>query len=177
MGINKGKYLFISLLFAFAMGKGQIVGAYNMSPIVGSKVNASSNGGTSLVLSGKGKCLVVTSGLGVMAGNNNGKGVFGASCVETAPVSSVLVSLTSLNVYPNPTHANSILRCVGNFDPNLFCMVRVLSMEGSVMMSKMVSMKDVQFGFTIQAGMYPAGSYVVNVDFLSHQYNLKLIKL
>ena len=177
MGINKGKYLFISLLFAFAMTKGQIVGAYNMSPIVGSKTNVSSNGGNSLVLSGKDKCLVVTSGLGVMTGNNNGKGVFGASCVETAPASSMLVSLSSLNVYPNPTHGSSILKCAGNFDANLFCQVRVMSMEGRVIMNKMVSMKAVQTGYIIQAGMYPTGSYVVNVDFMNLQYNLKLIKL
>lgn len=177
MGIKKGKYLFICLLFAFAIGKGQIVGAYNMSPIVGSNANGSSNGGNSLVMSGKGKCLVVTSGLGVLAGNSSGKGVFGASCVETAPISSVLVSLRSLNVYPNPTHGNSILKCVGNFDANLFCQIRVLSMEGRVMMSKMVSMKEVEAGYTIQAGMYPAGGYVVNVDFMNLQFNLKLIKL
>ena len=177
MDFNKGTYLLFCLVFAFTIGKGQIVGPFSMAPIVSSNGSVQSNGGNPIVLSGKSKCLLVSSGLGILAGNNNGKGVFGASCIETAPVSSVLVSLSSLNVYPNPTHNTSILKCGGNFDASLFCQIRIMSMEGRVMMSKMVSMKEVQSGYPIQAGMYPSGSYVVNVDFMSQQYNLKLIKL
>ena len=109
--------------------------------------------------------------------NNYGKGVFGASCVENPPVATVSVSLTSIQLYPNPTHNTSILKCDGQFDANLSCQVRVMSIDGRMMMSQMVPMKDVQAGYTINANNYAAGTYIVTIDFMSQQYSKKLIKL
>ena len=177
MGIQKRTYFFFIMLLATTMGMAQITGSFSMSPLASSTGGFTSNGGSPVVMTGNGKCLAVSSGLNTININNNSKGVFGASCVETVPVATVLVSLTNLNVYPNPTHSTSILKCVGNFDANLFCQVRVMSMEGRVMMSQMVLLKDVASGYTINAGAYAAGTYIVNVDFMNQQFNLKLIKL
>lgn len=134
-------------------------------------------GGDAVSFDGKGKCLSVASGLRALEVNYNNKGVFGASCQETRPVATVLMELTSIKVFPNPTHSTSILKCEGQFDANLFCQVRVISMEGRMMMSQMVSMKDVQAGYMINAAAYAAGTYVVSVDFMNQHYTLKLIKI
>lgn len=148
-----------------------------MAPISLSNSQATGIGGTPVIVNGQGKCLVVTSGIGALAISNNGKGVFGASCVETAPVAPVTLTLTDLKLYPNPTHNISILKCEGQFDVNLSSMVRVVSMEGRVMMSQMLSMKDLQAGYTLDASKYVAGTYVVTVDFMNQHYSRKLIKL
>jgi hypothetical protein len=175
MRINKGTYLIIIILLACTTGMAQMSAPFSMSPIATTGTIVS-NGGTPIVMDGKGKCLNVSSGLSTLNINNSGKGVFGASCVETAPVAAV-VSLTSLKVYPNPTHSTSILKCEGQFDANLFCQVRIMSIDGRVMMSQMVAMKDMQAGYTINASSYAAATYVVNVSFMNQNYNLKLIKL
>ncbi len=172
MRINKGTYLFILFLLACTTGMAQM----SMSPIAMSSSAVTVSGGNPIVMDGKGKCLKVSSGLGAMETVNNAKGVFGASCVETAPVATV-VSLTSVQVYPNPTHGISTLKCQGQFDANLSCQVRIMSIDGRTMMSKMVLMKDVQAGYTIDASSYAAGTYVVNLSFMSQNYNVKLIKL
>lgn len=176
MRFNKGTYLFIALLLACTTGMSQFSMPSNMSPIASSN-GFTSNGGNPIVMDGKGKCLSVSSGLRVIEVASNSKGVFGASCIETPPVATILMELTSLKVYPNPTHDISILKCEGNFDANLSCQVRVISLEGKTMMSQMVSMKDVLAGYTINAGNYAAGIYVVSIDFMNQHYNLKLIKL
>ena len=177
MSIQMRAYFFFIMLLASTLGMAQMSGSFSMSPLASSTGNFTSNGGSPIVMSGTGKCLAVSSGLTTITINNNGKGVFGASCIETVPVATVLVSLTNLNVYPNPTHSTSILKCVGNFDANLFCQVRIISMEGRVMMSQMVLLKEVAAGYTINASAYAAGMYIVNVDFMNQQFNLKLIKL
>ncbi len=173
MRINKGTYLIIIMLLACTTGMAQM---FSMSPIATTGA-ASSNGGTPIVLNGSAKCLNVSSGLSTLtAASNGGKGVFGASCVETVPAAA-MVSITSLNVYPNPTHSTSILKIDGHFDADLSCQVSIIGMDGRVMMKQMVPMKEVQAGYTINAGSYAAGTYVVHVDFMSQNYNLKLIKL
>jgi len=172
MRINKGTYLFIVFLLACTTGMAQM----SMSPIAMASGTVSMSGGNPIVMDGSGKCLKVSSGLATMETIHNGKGVFGASCVETAPVATV-VSLTSVQVYPNPTHGISTLKCQGQFDANLSCQVRIMSIDGRTMMSKMVLMKDVQAGYTIDASSYAAGTYVVNLSFMSQNYNVKLIKL
>jgi hypothetical protein len=175
MRIKKGPYLFIIMLLACTTGMAQMGGPFSMSPIATSGAIVS-NGGSPIVMNGTEKCLNVSSGLSTMNINNNAKGVYGASCIETPPAA-ILVSIKSLNVYPNPTHSTSTLKCEGQFDVNLSCQVRIMSMDGKMMMSQMVSMKDVQAGYTINASSYAAGTYVVNVNFMNQNYNIKLIKL
>jgi hypothetical protein len=80
-------------------------------------------------------------------------------------------------VYPNPTHGLATLKCDGQFDANLSAQVRVMSIEGKMMMSQMVPMKDIQAGFVINAAAYAAGTYVVVMDFMNERYSKKLIKL
>jgi hypothetical protein len=175
MRINKGTYLIIILLLACTTGMAQMNAPFSMSPIATTGTMVS-NGGTPIVLDGNGKCLSVSSGLSTLNISNNGKGVFGASCVETAPVAPV-ITLTSLNVYPNPTHSTSILKCEGQFDANLFCQVRIISIDGRTMMNQMVAMKDLQAGYTLNVSSYAAATYIVNVSFMNQNYNKKLIKL
>jgi hypothetical protein len=177
MRINKGTYLFIIMLLACTTGMAQLSVPFTMSPLATSSGVYTSNGGSPIVMEGNAKCLNVSSGLGVLNVNNSGKGVFGASCIETPPVATVLVSLTTLNLYPNPTHSTSILKCEGQFDANLSGQVRIMSIDGKMMMSKMVPMKDIQAGYMIDASSYAAGNYVVTLDFMNQHYSKKLIKL
>ncbi len=177
MLFKKSTYLILGLLLACTTGIAQLSVPFSMAPIASSNGISVSSGGNPIVMSGNGKCLNVSSGLSTVNVSNNGKGVFGASCVETPPVATVLVSLTSLKVYPNPTHSTSILKCEGQFDANLSCQVRVISIDGKPMMSQIVPMKELVAGYTINANAYAAGNYVVTVEFMSRQYSLKLIKL
>lgn len=177
MAINKGKYLLVILMLAFTTGIAQMSVPYSMSPIISSTAALTSNGGSPIVMSGNGPCLVVTSGLSTMVTSSNGHGVFGAGCVEKAPVATVLVSLTSLNVYPNPTHGISILKCEGKFDANLSGRITIMGFDGRTMMSQVVPMKEVQAGYQINAAAYAAGTYVISLDFMNQHYTVKLIKL
>jgi len=159
-------------------GMAQNTMTYSMTPIVISGKSGMAIGAAeSVVFDGKGKCLSVVTGIRTLEVASNNKGTFGSSCVETAPVATVLMELTSLIVYPNPTHNISILKCDGQFDVNLSCQVRVMSMDGRPMMSQMVSMKAIKAGYQIDASAYAAGTYVITVDFMTQHYTLKLIKL
>ena len=165
------------MLLACTTGMAQMNTSFSMSPIASSNGISAANGGSPIVMSGSAKCLNVSSGLGTLSSmSSNGKGTFGASCVETPPAA-VLLSITSLKVFPNPTHSTSILKCEGQFDANLSCQVRIVGMDGKVVMNKMVPMKELVAGYTINASAYAVGTYVVSVDFMNQQYALKLIKL
>jgi hypothetical protein len=178
MRINKGTYLIICLLLACATGMAQMTVPYNMSPIAVSSGNFTANGGNPIVNDGKSKCLNVSSGLNTMtAASTGGRGAFGGSCVEVTPVASVLISFKDLNVFPNPTHGLSIVKCEGQFDVNLSCQLTITSMEGRVMSNQMVLMKDMVAGFQINASAYAAGTYIVSVAFMNQTYSKKLIKL
>jgi hypothetical protein len=176
MRINKGTYLLIIILLACTSGMAQITAPFSMSPIASSNGIISSNGGSPIVMTGTSKCLTVSSGLNALNMSNSSRGNFGASCAEIPPAA-VLVSITSLKVFPNPTHSTSILKCEGQFDANLSCQVRIVGMDGKMLMNQMVPMKELVTGYTINASNYPVGTYVVSVDFMSQQYALKLIKL
>jgi hypothetical protein len=171
-------YLLAVMLFAVVCGKAQTV-AYSMSPLAATGTGYAINGGSYVVGDGSGKCLVVASnGMSVLASsiNSTNKGVYGASCEEKAPVAD-LFSLTSVNLYPNPAHVSATLKCTGNFDANLSCMLRVTGMDGRVMMSRMVPIKELQAGYTIQVSNYAVGTYVVTVEVMGQQYASKLIKI
>ena len=173
---RKVTYILTGLLLICASGVAQFASPFTFTPIASSAGGVVITGGTPIVMNGTGKCLAVNSGLSTLNINNNSKGSFGASCVETAPVA-VVVSVTSVNLYPNPTHGMTILKCAGQFDANLSCQVRVISMDGKPMMSKIVPMKDVVAGYQINASGFPAGNYIVTLEFMNEQYSAKLIKL
>lgn len=178
MRIDKGTYLIIILLLACATGMAQMTVPYNMSPIAISSGSVTANGGNPIVNDGRSKCLNVSSGLNTMtAASTGGHGTFGGSCVEVTPVAAVSVSMKDLNVFPNPTHGLSIVKCEGQFDVNLSCQLTITSMEGRVMSNRMVLMKDMAAGYQIDATAYAAGTYVVTVSFMNQLYSKKLIKL
>ena len=178
MRFNKGTYLMIIMLFACSAGMTQVFSALTFSPIASSSSLFTANSNP-IMMDGKGKCLVTSSGLSVLSIAKNGKGAFGAGCVEKPPVATITVSTVSvsLNVYPNPTSGQTTLKCEGQFDANLSCQIRVTGMDGRVMMSQVVPMKDVQAGYLINVGAYAAGNYVVSLDFMNQRYAMKLIKL
>lgn len=180
MRINKGTYLFIALMLAFTTGMAQMSMPFSMSPIAsvgGNGKTITSNGGNPIMMDGKGKCLSVTSGLRSLEVAANNSGAFGASCLETPPVASVLVEVTNINLYPNPTHSTSILKVDGQFDANLSCQIRIFSIDGKPMFSQMVPLKEVKAGYTLNVAAYAAGTYVVSLDFTDQHYTRKLIKL
>lgn len=176
MRINKVIYLFIVLLFACTAGMGQGM-VLRFSPVGGSATGLTASSGSPIIMNGAGKCVTSASGLSVLTIANNGKGEFQAACKEVAPVATTLTVSVALNVYPNPTHGLATLKCEGQFDNNLSAQVRVMSIEGKMMMSQMVPMKDIQAGFVINASSYAAGTYVVTMDFMNERYSKKLIKL
>jgi hypothetical protein len=176
MRINKGTYLMIALLLTCATGMAQSISSFTISPIVISSSSTSSIGGNPILLEGGSKCLTVATGLRTMMTSSNGTGKFGESCTEVPPVGQ-LSNITSLTVFPNPTHSLATLKVEGQFDVNLSCQVRIVSMDGRTMMSQMVSMKDVQVGYVLNASAYAAGTYVISVDFMNKHYTLKLIKI
>ena len=177
MRINKGTYLIIILLLACTTGMAQSAGTFISTPI------AMTSGSVSLVstpfaMTGDNKCLsVATGGIRILETKMNATGKFGASCAEVAPVATTLVSLTTLNVYPNPAHSTTTLKCEGQFDINLSARVMIMSMDGKPMMSQMVPLKDLKAGYTLNVASYAAGTYVVTVDFKNEHYPIKLIKL
>ncbi len=176
MPTKKVTYLLIGLMLACSTAMAQFSAPFSFVPIASSNGTTVMSGGNPIILDGSGKCLNVTSGLSALNINNNGKGVFGASCVENAPAAAV-VTLTSLNLFPNPTRAITVLKCEGQFDANLSAMVRVISIDGKMMMSKMVPMKEIAAGYQIDASAWAAGNYVVTLDFMSEHHSRKLIKL
>jgi len=177
MRTKKGTYLFIALMLAFTTGMAQMSMPFSMAPIASSGNTLTSSGGNPIVMDGKGKCLVVTSGLRTLEVIANNSGSFGAACVETPPVATVSVELTNINLYPNPTHSTSILKIDGRFDANLSCQISVYTIDGKRMSSQIVPIKEVQAGFTINANTYAVGTYVVSLDFMDQKYTRKLIKL
>ena len=175
MRFKKGIYFFIIMLLTCSTGIAQM--SLSFSPIAFSNSGVTATGGTPIITSGKSKCLTVSSGLSALTITYNSKGIFGAACKETPPVANITNISVSLKLYPNPTNGPATLKCEGQFDANLSCQVRIMSIEGRMMMSQMVLMKDVQVGYMINAGAYAAGTYVVSIDFMNQRYNTKLIKL
>jgi hypothetical protein len=178
MRINKGTYLIIVMLLACTTGMAQTASPFIMTPIAITSGTTSMIGGTPINFDGNGKCLTVsTGGLRTLETRMSSTGKFGASCEEVAPVATPLITLTSINLFPNPTHTVTTLKCEGQFDVNLSAMVRVISMDGKMMMSKMITMKELKAGYVIDASSYAVGTYAVTVNFMNQQESRKLIKL
>ena len=66
--------------------------------------------------------------------------------------------IAAINVFPNPTHGLSVIKCEGQFDVNLSCQLTIISMDGRVMSNQMVLMKDMVAGYQINASAYAAGT-------------------
>lgn len=175
MRFNKGTYLIIIMLLACSTGMAQM--SLSFSPIAFSSGGVTATGGTPIIVEGKGKCLTTSNGVSSLTIAYNNKGVFDAGCTEVPPVANITNVSVSLKLYPNPTNGPATLKCEGQFDANLSCQVRIISMDGKMMMSQMVLMKEVQAGYTINAGAYAAGTYVVVVEFMNQRYSKTLIKL
>ncbi len=175
MLIKKGTYLLIILLFASVVGKSQM--SLSFSPIAFSTSGITATGGTPFIVNGSGKCLTLGSGLSSLTIAYNNTGKFGESCKEVAPVAAISNVSVSLKLYPNPTNGPATIKCEGQFDANLFCQLRIFTLEGRVMLSQMVLMRDIQSGYAINAATFAAGTYVVSIDFMNQRYNTKMIKL
>ena len=166
------------MLLACSTGMAQTASSFVMNPISITSGRTSIVGGSPIIMDGNGKCLTVsTGGLRGLETRMNSNGKFGASCAEVAPVATPLITLTSINIFPNPTHSKTTLKCEGQFDENLSALVRVISMDGKAMMSKMISMKELKAGYVIDASSYAVGNYAVTVAFMDQNQSRILIKL
>ena len=175
MLFKKETYLIIFLLFATFVGKSQM--SLSFSPIAFSTSGVTATGGTPLIINGAGKCLTVGSGLSSLTIAYNNNGTFGESCKEVAPIAAINNISVSLKLYPNPTNGPVTIKCEGQFDANLYCQLRVFTLEGRMMMNKMVLMQEIKAGYLINANNYAAGTYVITIDFMNERYNTKMIKL
>lgn len=108
-------------------------------PIALSYSGATATGGTPIIINGK--CLTVAGGLFALTITTNNKGNYGAVCMM-ANVTNVSVSL---KLYP--TNHPATLKCEDQFDADLSCQVRIMRIEGRIMMSQMVLIKEVQAGY------------------------------
>lgn len=167
----------IIVLFACTAGAAQMTMSFRFSPIATSNSTLTMNGGNPIIFNGEGKCVTMSSGMSVLTIANNSKGEFGVGCKEVPPVANVTAVSIAMLVFPNPTSGVATLKCEGQFDANLSAQVRVISMEGKIMMGQMVPMKEIKSGFLINADRYPAGTYVISMDFMNQRYNTKFIKL
>ncbi len=170
--------LLVALLFTCSAGMAQLSTSFSFSSIAAGNSGSSMGISTPLVVNGQTKCLIVSNGLGVLDIANNGNGHFDGSCKEVPPVTPNLPEFAlSLSVYPNPSRGISTLKCKGNFDAGLSCMVRVIAFDGKVVLSQAVPMTVVAAGWTVDLSNYTSGTYMVNVELMHRQYNLKLIRL
>ncbi len=163
----------IIMLFACVAGKAQM--GFIFSPM-GSSTNAYTATSNPISIEGKGSCISVGSGLTSLRIANNGKGSFGAGCVETPPVATVTDFSVSLNLYPNPTHGMTTIKANGQFDESLSCQVKIMSIDGRMMMNKMVPMKEIKAGFVFDASSFAVGTYVVVIEFMNQRYPVKFIR-
>ncbi|NCI47916.1 T9SS type A sorting domain-containing protein [Sediminibacterium soli] len=173
MRINKAVYIILILVLAAVHGKTQMV--FSMVPMAGSS-NGATFSSNPIIVDG-GKCVVSSSGLSAMMVANSGKGAFNDGCKETPPVATIEEFSISLNIYPNPTHGPATIKCSGQFDENLSCQIRIISMDGKMMFSKMVPIKELKAGYQVNAASYAVGTYAVLIDFMNQRYSLKLMKM
>jgi hypothetical protein len=173
MPIKKLTYFMLLLIFTCTVGKAQ-VSSMGTSFLSG-------NGGIittpTMPVSGSAKCLSVGGYASALNIANNGTGLFGSGCTEKPPVADTTTFSLSLNVYPNPTRGSTILKATGDFDEKLSCLVKVIAMDGKILLGQMVPMKDVKKGYMINGNAWAAGNYTVMVELMNKRYSLRLIKL
>ncbi len=172
MRLNKGTYLLFFMLLASSSGMAQLMTSFSFSAIGG--MNGSVAVSVPILMDGKGNCLTVSNGVSTLNIAENGNGVFGNSCKEIAPVAPFSLSLT---VYPNPTRGMSLLKCQGSFDASLSCLVKVVAMDGKIIMNQVAAMNSIKSGLMINMSEQVAGNYTVILEVMNRRYNLRLIKL
>lgn len=170
------KMIFICLLMIF-YNNGSAQFFHSFSPIAYSKNGLTATGGNAIIINGKSKCLIVASGISSLNIANNGNGVFSTVCKEVSPIANFAASAVSMILFPNPVISEAKIMFTGQVDADLSCQIRVMNIEGKIFLNKLVLMKEVQVGYMFQAGLYPAGTYLVTVEFMNKLYTMKLIKL
>lgn len=128
-------------------------------------------------IGGSAKCLTIGGSAAALGIANNGTGLFQTACQEKPPVADTMRFSLSVSVYPNPTRGSAMLKASGDFDQNLSCMVKVVAMDGKVLLGQMVPMSQIKSGYQINGNAWAAGSYVVMVEFMNKRYSLQLSKL
>lgn len=129
------------------------------------------------IVDGKGKCLVAGSGLTALRVATHAKGSFGAGCAETAPVATPAEFSVTLGLYPNPTKGMTTIKATGGqFDASLSCQIRIMSIDGKIMLNKMVPMSEMKSGFVFDASAYAVGTYVAIIEFMNQRYPVRFIK-
>lgn len=168
--------IFICLLmFSYYHGTAQFF--HSFSPIAYSKNGLTATGGNTIIINGKSKCLIVASGISSLNIANNGNGIFSTVCKEVSPIANVAGTSVSMILFPNPVISEAKIIFTGQVDANLSCQISVMNIEGKLLLNKIVLMKEVQIGYMFQAGLFPAGTYLVAVEFMNKVYTMKLIKL
>jgi hypothetical protein len=171
MPIKKLAYIIVALMvLASVSGKAQMSISF-----------LSSNGGIistpSMNLGGTSKCLVIGGSAASLNVANNGTGAFDQSCKEKPPVADTMKFSLSLNMYPNPTRGSTTLKASGDFDENLFCVVKVIALDGKILFGERIQMSKIKAGFKINGDRWAAGTYVVTVELMNKRYSLQLSKL
>ncbi len=176
MHFKKRIYILLVLLLTCSAGMAQLTTAFSFSAI--SSAGANMGVSTPILFDAQSKCLSVSNGVSLLSVANNGSGLFNTACKEVPPTAPPPAAISlSLTVYPNPTRGMSLLKCKGSFDPSLSCTVRVIGLDGRMIMNQVVSMVTLQTGWMIDLSSYAAGTYSVNVELMRQQYSLKLVKL
>lgn len=170
MPIKKLTYIILVLVLACVSGKAQMSISFigtNSGIIATPSVN----------ISGSGKCLAIGGSAAALNIANNGTGVFQAACQEKPPVADTIRFSLSLNVYPNPTRGATKLIASGEFDQNLSCIVKVVAMDGKVLLGQSVPMSKIKAGYVIDASHWAQATYTVVVELMNKRYTLRLIKI
>lgn len=131
----------------------------------------------SVNVSGSSKCLVIGGAAAALNIAHNGTGLFNPNCEEKPPLADTMRLSMSLNVYPNPTRGSAMLSATGTFDQNLSCLIKVVDLNGKVMLGEMVPMSKLKAGHKINANSWAAATYVVIVELMNKRYSLRLSKL
>lgn len=160
------------MLLACVSGKAQMF----FSPMASSS-NAFTATSSPFIVEGQGKCLVSGSGLSALRfATTNASGSFGAGCVETPPVATVPEFSVSLNLFPNPTKGMTTIKAAGQFDASLSCQIRIMSVDGKVVLNRMVPMNELKTGFVFDASGFATGTYVAVIEFMNQRFPVKFIK-
>lgn len=170
MPIKKLTYIIVFLVLACVSGKAQMSISF-LSTNSGIISTPSAN------IGGSSKCLVIGGSASTLNIANNGTGAFDPTCQEKPPVADTMRFSLSLNVYPNPTRGSTMLKASGEFDQNLFCQVKVITLEGKVLLGQNVAMSKIKAGYMIDASHWAQGTYTVVVELMNKRYALRLIKI
>jgi hypothetical protein len=163
----------IIVMLACVSGKAQM----GMFSPMASSTSGYTTTASPFIIDGKGKCLVAGSGLAALRIANNAKGSFGEGCKETPPVATPAEFSVSLTLYPNPTRGMTTIKATGGqFDASLSCQIRIMSVDGKIMLSKMVPMSEMKSGFVFDASAFAVGTYVAIIEFMNQRYPVKFIK-